>query len=99
MPKGIIIIHIKCRKHILQQYNNYRESTWIHYVPPFPEFPQRYICPEMEDLADTVAHKYGETFLLLSKCHNKFNSQGQFTSTDIGTLCKLKQYQFYTILE
>ena len=45
-------------------------------------------CPEMEDLAQAVAHKCGRALLLFSKCHNAYNSSNSFQDSDISSLRK-----------
>lgn len=45
-------------------------------------------CPDMEEQAQAVAHKYGRAVLLFSKCHNAYNSSQYFDNSALSTLYK-----------
>lgn len=47
-------------------------------------------CPLLEEKAQAVSNKFGQIFLLYSKCHMAFNSTKKFTDCDLAILRKLK---------
>ena len=46
-------------------------------------------CPDLEDMDQGVANKYGKAFLLYSKCQGEFNSSKLFTSEMLTSFRKL----------
>ena len=60
-------------------------------------------CPDMEDMAQSVANKYGRALMLHSKCHEQFNSSNTFSDKTLVSLRKFriqkyKKHVYYTCL-
>ena len=49
-------------------------------------------CPEVEDVPQAVANKYGKTILLFSKCQISLNPSKHVEDTDISSLRKTHVY-------
>ena len=45
-------------------------------------------CPDMDDIVESVANKYGRALLLYSKCHQAFNSSRTFRDEELTSLRK-----------
>ena len=45
-------------------------------------------CSDMDDMAESVANKYGRVLLLYSKCHQEFNSSRIFSDEELTSLRK-----------
>lgn len=45
-------------------------------------------CPDMDDMAQAVANKYGRALMLYSKCHGQFNSSNTFSDEALTSLRK-----------
>ena len=45
-------------------------------------------CPDMEDMVQLVANKYGRALMLYSKCHELFNSSDRFSEEMLASLRK-----------
>ena len=47
-------------------------------------------CPDMDDMAQAVANKYGRALMLYSKCHGQFNSSNTFSAEALVSLRKFR---------
>ena len=50
-------------------------------------------CPDMDDMAQAVANKYGRALMLYSKCHGQFNSSNTFSDEALASLRKFMYTQ------
>ena len=53
-------------------------------------------CPDMDDMTQSVANKYGRALMLYSKCHEQFNRSKTFSDESLHSLrmhaCTLYMY-------
>ena len=47
-------------------------------------------CPDMDDMAQAVANKYGRALMLYSKCHGQFNSSNTLFAEALVSLRKFR---------